>query len=174
MLLNIPHPSNTSGGPLLLAQNHTLGPSVHPLPTLPNPQMLPAMPIPKPPTNSTFLPSPSPSPSNSADIHADTNQISTLTLGITIAGFIVVILLCIFTQIMVIRIRRRQECEKIQWEYPATKTNFGDLSVESRLPLNEAGPPQKTSLKIKGFLRKISHFKVHGARSEHIDLAPIK
>ncbi|KAA1111506.1 hypothetical protein PGT21_002320 [Puccinia graminis f. sp. tritici] len=188
MRINIPRPTGTSIR-AMLAQNHSLDPSDDSLPTSSNSHRLPVMPNPEHPDTNALH-------SVSTDISNDTSdstntygRISTPaeTLGVAVAGIVVVIVLCILAQILAIRVKGRRQCREIHWDYPAAKSNpsapdpvsesgGSNLTTSTtRRPLTEAALTRKTSFKTKlhSLFRKISPFKFREAETNSMGLASL-
>jgi hypothetical protein len=188
MRINIPHPTGASIG-AMPTQNHSLASTDNSLPTLSNSHRLPVMPNPEHPDTDALRSVSTDTSNDTSDSTNTHDRISTPaeTLGVAVAGIIVVIVLCILTQILAIRVKGRRECREIHWDYPAAKSNpsapdpvsesgRSNLTTSTtRRPLTETELTRKTSFKTKfrGFFRKISPFMFREAGSNSMGLAPL-
>ncbi|KNZ58707.1 hypothetical protein VP01_1876g5 [Puccinia sorghi] len=118
--------------------NYLLNPPDNELSTRPNFARLPAMMPTNGFTNSSFITSVSPGTSNSPRI---TGKTWIWVMVITLAAFIATLLLVVFAHIMMNRLKRRRQCQKIAWEYSPANTNLkGGLA-----PISESGQSDLSS-----------------------------
>ncbi|KAH9446842.1 hypothetical protein Pst134EA_028828 [Puccinia striiformis f. sp. tritici] len=160
-------------------QNHPLSPLSHALSTSPNRHMFPVMLISNA-DNTSISSSASSVTSNPANT-PNTPTLSTEALGVIIGGFMIVIVLCIVTPVLVVRLRRRRACDAIDWEYPALKSidavlpvsqsHRSDLSTKVAVTEVELSRSAGFKTKMKSLLQKKRPCQDTGGES--IDLSPV-